>query len=41
MPARLRKEMGVENQPVHMAFFRGHLEVYSMAEYEAQDHGSD
>ena len=40
MPATLRREMGVENQPVQMAFFRGHLEVFSMQEYEAQDAAS-
>ena len=40
MPATLRREMGVENQPVHMAFFRGHLEVYSAKEYEARDTAS-
>ena len=40
MPATLRREMGVENQPVQMAFFRGHLEVFSMTEYEAQDAAS-
>jgi MraZ protein len=40
MPATLRREMGVENQPVQMAFFRGHLEVYSLAEYEARDQAS-
>jgi len=36
-PARLRKEMGVESAPVHMAFFRGHLEVYSTAQFETLD----
>ena len=41
MPATLRREMGVENQPVQMAFFRGHLEVYSLKEYEAQDTASN
>jgi MraZ protein len=40
LPATLRREMGIENQPVQMAFFRGHLEVFSMAEYEAQDKDS-
>jgi DNA-binding transcriptional regulator/RsmH inhibitor MraZ len=40
LPARLRKEMGVENAPVHMAFFRGHLEVYSTKELEALDAGA-
>jgi MraZ protein len=40
MPATLRREMGVENQPVQMAFFRGHLEIYSLAEYEARDQAS-
>jgi MraZ protein len=40
MPATLRREMGVENQPVHLAFFRGHLEVFSLPEYEAQDTAS-
>ena len=35
LPARLRKEMGVESGQVHMAFFRGHLEVYSTKELEA------
>jgi MraZ protein len=40
MPATLRREMGVENQPVQMAFFRGHLEVYSIAEFEARDQAS-
>lgn len=37
LPAKLRKEMGVENAPVHMAFFRGHLEVYSSKELETLD----
>lgn len=36
LPARLRKEMGVENGPVHMAFFRGHLEVYGAKDLEAR-----
>lgn len=40
MPATLRREMGIENQPVQMAFFRGHLEVYSLSEYEARDQAS-
>jgi MraZ protein len=29
MPATLRRSMQVENQPVHLAFFRGHIEVYA------------
>jgi MraZ protein len=37
MPPALRREMNVENQAVQMAFFRGHLEVYSLQEFEAQD----
>lgn len=37
LPTRLRKEMEVENAAVHMAFFRGHLEVYSTKEFEALD----
>jgi MraZ protein len=37
LPARLRREMGVENAAVHMAFFRGHLEVYSTREFETLD----
>jgi DNA-binding transcriptional regulator/RsmH inhibitor MraZ len=37
LPAKLRKEMGVESAPVHMAFFRGHLEVYSSKELETLD----
>ena len=40
MPATLRREMGVENQPVQMAFYRGHLEVFSMKEFEAEDAAS-
>ena len=40
MPATLRREMGIENQPVQMAFFRGHLEVYSMKEFEVLDEAS-
>ena len=28
MPTTLRRSMEVENQPVHLAFFRGHIEVY-------------
>ncbi|HYO80378.1 MAG TPA: hypothetical protein VES20_03185 [Bryobacteraceae bacterium] len=37
MPATLRREMEVENQPVQMAFFRGHLEVYGSKQFEALD----
>ncbi len=36
MPARLRKEMGVENQPVWVTCLKGHVEVLSEAEYEAK-----
>ena len=37
MPATLRRAMEVENQPVQMAFFRGHLEVYGSKQFEALD----
>jgi MraZ protein len=40
MPTTLRREMDVENQPVQMAFYRGHIEVFSLKEYEAEDSAS-
>ena len=30
----LRRELGLEDQPVHMYVFRGHIEVLNQAEYE-------
>jgi len=34
MPATLRRTMGIENQPVQMAFFRDHIAVFSQEMHE-------
>lgn len=36
MPTTLRREMGVENEPVHLMYMRGHIEVFSNAVHEAR-----
>lgn len=41
MPATLRREMGVENQPVFLATFRGHIAVFSQSEHDAKKHRAD
>lgn len=41
MPAALRRAMEVENQPVHLAYFRGHIEVYSGAVFEEKTQRAD
>jgi MraZ protein len=37
----LRRKMQVENQPVYLAFFRDHLEVYSEAVFEEKAEQAD
>ena len=41
MPANLRRAMGIENQPVQLAFFRGHIEVFSQAVHEQKLNRAD
>jgi MraZ protein len=41
MPTTLRREMGVENEPVHMMYMRGHVEVFSNAVNEARKQKAD
>ena len=36
IPPALRRTMGVENQPVHIEFYRAHIRVYSNEVYEAR-----
>jgi len=41
MPATLRRSMGIENQPVHLAFFRGHIAVFSQDVHDKRLERSD
>ncbi|HUS04662.1 MAG TPA: hypothetical protein VMZ52_00080 [Bryobacteraceae bacterium] len=34
MPAELRRELNLENQPVHLEHYKGHIKVYSNTVYE-------
>jgi MraZ protein len=41
MPTALRRSMQVENQPVHLAFFRGHIEVYADQVFQSLTQAAD
>jgi MraZ protein len=41
VPPALRREMGVENEPVHLMYMRGHVEVFGTRVHEARKQRAD